>query len=169
MRVWTPRERPKTPGPLKIKNRTGQEETIETPPWIERDPLALTTKKELGFNAFGFLRTPGKSDLPVVDKGSSSEYDRTSVWMDDRRTHFRKAANPRESYLEPVTTNMEIGFYAPDPETYVPICGPSPAIKDRQNGLPRISLAGGTPAKQSSWMSRFVDNVLLTRPGFNPY
>lgn len=169
MRVWTPRERPKTPGPLRIKDRAGHEQEIENPPWYDRDPTNLVGKKELGFNAFGFLRKPCESDYGVTQKEAAAEYDRHSTFWDDRRTHWRKSSHPRASYIAPVTTNMEFGFYAPDPETYVPICGPSPAVTDKKNGLPRISLAGGTPGRLNSDMSRFVDNLLLTRPGFSPY
>jgi len=169
MRVWTPRERPKTPGPLEIKGQNGEIETIDYPEWADRDPTNLPGKKEFAHAVFGFLRKPCESGCPVKDPKKAAQYDRFSNYWDDRRTHWRKAEHPRAGYTVAPTTNMEFGFFSTDPETYVPICGPSPAIEDRKNGLPRISLAGGTPGRLNSEMSRFVDNVLLTRPGFNPY
>lgn len=169
MKVWTPRSRPKTPAPVAIRNRLGKTEHIEMPISRDRDANNNVTRKDFEHHVFGFLRSPQKSQLLVKDAKKSAEYDRHSNFKNDRRTHWRKGANPSQSYGEPVTTQMEVGWHASDPETYVPICGKSPAIHDTQMGLPRISLAGGTPGRLNSEMSRFIDNVLLTRPGFNPY
>jgi len=166
-KVWTPRTRPKTPAPINIRNRLGKGALVEMPSKLDREP-SNPDRKDLKHHAFGFLRSPDKSELLVKDETKSAEYDRFSNYKDDLRTHWRKSANPAQSYGEPVTTQMEIGWHAVDRETYRPICGPSPAVHDTEVGLPRISLAGGTPGRLASQMSKFVDNVLMTRPGFNP-
>lgn len=167
-KVWTPRARPKTPAPINIRNRLGKAALVDMPSQYDRDPTNFD-RKDLDHHAFGCLRSPNKSELMVKDEAKSAEYDRFSNYKDDLRTHWRKSNNPSAAYGEPVTTQMEIGWHAVDKESYVPICGPSPAIHDAQLGLPRISLAGGTPGRLASQMSKFVDNVLMTRPGFNPF
>lgn len=169
MKVWTPRRRPKTPAPLDVKNRLGQVCTIGMPSKADRDPLNPATSKDLQHQAFGFLAPPSKSTFLVKEAPASAEYDRFSNFKNDWRTHWRKSANPQDGYGEPATTSMELGWHATNPSTYEPICGHSPALHDVQAGLPRISLAGGTPGRLNSEMSRFVDNVLSTRPGFNPF
>jgi len=169
IKMWTPRSRPKTPAPLEIRDRLGKQVVVKMPSSQDRDPANHPGRKDLKHQAFGFLNRPSKSELLVKDEKSAAEYDRFSNFKADRRTHWRKAHNPQECYGEPATTNMEFGWAATNPETYENICGPSPALHDMASGLPRISLAGGTPGRLQSEMSRFVDNVVMTRPGFNPF
>jgi len=165
LKVWTPRVRPKTPAPLTLRNRLGKALRVEMPNKYDRDP-ANPDRKDLKHHTFGFL---AKHNLQVKDEKASAEYDRFSNIKDDRRVHARRKYIPKAAYAAPVATSMEIGWDAADKETYEPICGQSPAVHDQQHGLPRVSVAGGTPHRLASQMSKFVDNVLLTRPGFNPF
>lgn len=164
-RMWTPRARPKTPTSIELRQRgTPVRHICAVPSHNERDPNNKTDSKLLQQQVFG-LYDP-KHSFPVLDMSKSREYERYSDLHNDKFTGARGYFNPKDKFAEPVTTMMEVGFYAPDPEVYQPIGGMSPSKIDYLNGLPRISLAGGTPGRLCSPSSKFIDNVLMTRPDF---
>lgn len=165
-KVWTPRQRPKTPAPANLRTRSGEEYQVPMPGKEDRDPSNQHRSCYVKHHAFGFL---SEKNLHVREKKASAEYDRFSNFKDDKRQHSRKKFHAKRGYVTPMSTSMEIGWDSCDKETYVPICGVSPAAHDHEVGLPRVPLAGGLPKRLNSTMSKFVDNVLMTRPGFNPY
>lgn len=167
-KVWTPRARPKTPAPIDIVSRLGKVTPVAMPNKYDRDPHN-PDRKDMKHHVFGFLSKSNFANLQVRDEKKSAEYDRQSNFKDDRRVHARRKYDPKETYSSPVATSMEVGWDAADKETYQPICGTSPAIYDQEHGLPRLTVAGGTPGRLASQMSKFVDNVLMTKPGFNPF
>jgi len=173
-KVWTPRVRPITPAPLDIRTRVGKTVQVEMPSKFDRDPYN-PNRKQLHSAVFGFLGGNTKENVGITgsmqikDIEASAQYDRFSLIQDDRRMHARRKAHPKECYVSPLTTMQEVGWHANDKETYIPICGPSPAVHDEKLGLPRIALAGGCPRRLASTMSKFVDNLLLTRKGCNPF
>lgn len=166
--VWTPRVRPKTPLPVDIRQRcTEQRQTVVIPPKAERDPCNQRENQQVQLQAFGF-KDP-RHTFVITDPKKSREYERFSDLYNDKVTHSRAKYEPKSKFVDPVTTAQELGWNASEPKVYQPICGDSPAKIDFINGLTRVSLAGGTPGRLCSPMSKFIDNVLMTRPDFNAF
>jgi len=167
--VWTPRVRPKTPLPVEIRQRgTGDvRRTVKIPAKEEINANNPRECQQVQLQAFGF-KDPEHS-FAVKDAAKSREYERWSDLYNDKVTHSRTAFDPKAKFVEPVTTSMELGWKAVDKETYMPICGDAPAKNDYINGLTRVSMAGGTSGRLCSPISKFIDNVLMTRPDFNAF
>lgn len=168
LRMWTPRTRPKTPTPVDLRQRGSQNrQPLKLPEPQERDPNNPRDVKNMQLQAFGFTST--EHTFPVQDKSKSREYERHSDYLVDRATHQRIEHDPKTKFLKPITTQMEVGWDATDSQFYKPIGGPSPSKVDLTNGLPRMSMAGGTSGRLCSPVSKFIDNVLMTRPDFNAF
>lgn len=166
--VWTPRVRPKTPLPVQIRQRgTEQRQTVVIPPQNERDAMDPRGLQQVQHQAFGF-KDPTHS-FALIDPKKAREYERFSDLYNDKYTHSRNKYDPKAKFVDPVTSAQEMGWQCSDPDVYKPICGDSPSKIDFINGLTRVSFAGGTPARLCSPMSKFIDNVLMTRPDFNAF
>ena len=117
--------------------------------------------------AFGF-KDPTHS-FALTDPKKAREYERFSDLYNDKFTHSRNKYDPDAKFVDPVTSAQEMGWKCSDPNVYKPICGDSPSKIDFITGLTRVSFAGGTPGRLCSPMSKFIDNVLMTRPDFNAF